>query len=118
MGVFVHQQQAGAPGDGGVDVEFEEGALLVLQGRPGHDVQAAQQGLGLAAAVGLHDADHHIAALGLTLAGGAQHFVGLAHPRRHAEEYLQPPPPRSGGGGEQGVGVWARGFGGGHPAGG
>ena len=91
MGVFIDQKEVRSAGDGGVDIKFEEGAVPVGDGLSGHDVQTAQQGLGLATAMGLDDPHHDIAALGLAAAGGAQHFVGLAHARGHAQENLQAP---------------------------
>ncbi|OIQ65890.1 hypothetical protein GALL_525450 [mine drainage metagenome] len=60
--------------------------------------------------MGFDHADHDIAALGLPASGGAQHLVGLADSRGHAQEDLQPPPPRARRGGEQGVRIGAERF--------
>ncbi len=93
VGVFVHQQQARLARQGAVDVELQQLVFAILDGRARQDVQPFQQGLGLLASVGLHDADNHVDALGAAALAGAQHLVGLAYARRHAEIDLQPPPP-------------------------
>src|SRR6202012_4804424 len=60
--------------------------------------------------VGLDHPHQHLAVRLLAAAGGAQHLVGLADPRRHAEEHLEPAAPGLGRFGEQGVGIGAAGL--------
>ena len=90
VGVFIDQQQRRSARQRRVDVEFEQMAALVLDGLAGQHLQPVQQRLGLAPAVGLHDPDQHRASLLAPARGLRQHFVGLAYPRRHAEEDLEP----------------------------
>ncbi len=56
----------------------------------GSSVEALEQRGGLAAPMGLDDADQHVHALVGARAGGLQHRVGLADAGRGAEEDLQP----------------------------
>ena len=64
-----------------------------IRRRRGKHLEAAQQGLGLGAAVGLDHADHHVDALPAALLRRLEHRVGLADARIGAEEDLEPAAP-------------------------
>ena len=87
---FVDQHQFWPARQDGVEIHFLDATAFVVDGAPLHGLEAGQQRLGFLAAVGLDDADDEIdafAALGLRR---LKHFIGLADPRRGAEENLQP----------------------------
>ena len=91
MGVFVDQQQRRSARQRGVEVELHQRAAPMLHRRTGQDFQTVKQRLGLASAVGLHEADDDVLALGVAAGGCGQHLVGLAYARGHAEVDPQPP---------------------------
>ena len=80
----------------GVEVELFE--LHALLGDPAsrQHFEAFEQRLRLAAAVGLDEADDDLPPLGLALARGFEHGIGLAHAGAHPEEELQASPPARG----------------------
>ncbi len=94
---FVQQQHAArlgsAPGQRGVEVELAQRLPAVLALLERQRRQVAGDGGGVAAAVGLDDADAHRPALALRRVGGGQHREGLAHAGVGAEEDLQPAAP-------------------------
>ena len=106
---LVHQQQAGAAGQGCVKVELLESDAAILQAAPRELRHALEQGGGLGPAVGLDHADHDVHALPGLGARRLQHGVGLAHAGRGAEEDLEAPAARLplllANPGEQGFGV-------------
>jgi len=93
MGVLVDQQQARPARQRGVEIELEQRAIAVVDRLAWENLQVVQQGLGLAPAMGLDHPDQDVAAAGPVAGGGAEHGVGLAHARAHAEEDLQPAAP-------------------------
>ena len=76
-----------------VEVHLGEDAAAIHQAPPRQDLEAAQQGLGLGAPVGLDDADHHVDAFPAPLLRRLEHGVGLADARVGAEEDLEPAAP-------------------------
>jgi len=75
------------------------------------DLEVAGKRLGLAPAVGFDDANDHVHAFSLPAGGLGKHLVGLADPRGHAQEDLEPAAPRLGRFGEKRVRVGAAGLG-------
>ena len=108
MGEFVDQRQRGAAGEDRVEVHLLERLLAVGDPAPGDDLEAADEGGGLGAAVGLDDADHHVDAVAAQRLAGGQHLPGLADAGGGAEEDLQPPAGLADGLIEQGVGRGTR----------
>ena len=90
MGEFVHDGEAGAAREHGLQIQFPQLRAAVGDQLAGNNGQPFKQKLGFLASVGLGERDHHVHPLGVSLARRLQHGVGLAHAGRHAEEYLQP----------------------------
>lgn len=90
VGELVDEDEGGAAGEDGVEVHLLEDAAAVVDAAAGDDLEAADERLGLGAAVGLDDADRDVDAVLLPGAGRGQHGVGLADPGGGAEEDLQP----------------------------
>ncbi len=72
-----------------VDVELREGAVAVRDLLSRQDLEAFEQGGGLAAPMGLDDSDDDVTSLGERTARGQEHCVGLADTRRRAKEDLE-----------------------------
>src|SRR5205085_597323 len=73
----------------GIEVYFLKLVPLVFEPAARNDFKAAEEGLRLLAPVSLHHAHHDIIAVFLPGAGLVQHLVGLADPRRRADEYSE-----------------------------
>ncbi len=84
---LVHQHQGRLARQQRVQVHLLQHPALVLDALARLLRQAFGQGGGLAAAMGLHDADHQVGAAPELLARAAEHGVGLAHAGRRAEEH-------------------------------
>ncbi len=110
MSQFVDQHQGRTALQHGVQVQLLEGAALVGDVPARHGGQAPGELFGFPAAVGFDNAHHQIDTLAQPSAGGGQHFVGLAHARRGAQEDLEATPCLPPGFGEQRVGGGAFGF--------
>ena len=117
VGVFVEQQQGGTATQRCVEVELHQLAAAILDRNPRQDLETLQQRLCLLAAVGLDDTHDHIDPLEQPPLTGGQHFVGLPHPRRHAEVDLQPAASLTLGFLQKRVGVGTGGFRWGHALG-
>jgi hypothetical protein len=89
VGELVHEEQARAPRQGGVEVHLLEHHSAVLDGAGGEALEALQQARRLRAPVRLHPAHHHVAAGRPRPLGRVQHGVRLADARGGAEEDLQ-----------------------------
>ena len=76
----------------------------ILDPPPRHDLEVLQLRLGVAAAVGLDEADDDVEAARAQRVGLLQHLVGLADARRGADVDAQPRPLRLLDAREQGVG--------------
>ncbi len=78
MGELVDEQQGRLARKGRVEIELLHDPAAVLDLARGQDLEAVEQRVGLAAAVGFDEADDHVDT-GLALgARGLQHGVGLA----------------------------------------
>jgi len=82
---LVDQRHPRAPGQDRVDVHLLEGGAAVLQPAPWHHLEALDHLGGMAAAVGLDEADHHVGAALAPAVRLAQHGVRLADPGRRTE---------------------------------
>ena len=91
-----------------VHVHLGQGAPLILHRLPGDDLQPVDQRFGLDATMGLHHPDDHIHAVALARHRLGQHFVGLAHARRGAEEDLETPTALLRGLAQKGLGIRAK----------
>ena len=89
VGQFVHQRHLGLAREQGVEVEFFQQAAAIIDAAARQQRQALHQGLGFGAAVGFHQAHHHVHALPVQLTGGVEHGVGLADTGRRAQEHLE-----------------------------
>ena len=89
MGKLVDDGEFGMPGDHRIEVHLLEDLVPVFDALARHDLEPAQQRLGLGAAMGLHNADHDIDARLQLRMCALQHFVGLADAGGGADEYLQ-----------------------------
>ena len=110
VGQLVEQQEGRSSGQRAVEVELLDRRAAMLEPPSRNQRQAFRERGGLAAAVRLHHADHHVLAAGTSLPRGLQHAERLAHARRRAHEDLQPPATRtvrSRGQREQGIRVGA-----------
>ncbi len=65
MGIFVHKQQLRPAGQRAFEVEFRDEAAAIMDRPARQDGKALEHGLGLAPAMGLHDAHHHVEAIAL-----------------------------------------------------
>ncbi len=86
---LVDQHQLRPALQDGVDVHLGQPMALVFDFLTRDDLDALQQGLGLAPAVRLDDADHDIDALAPLGLCREQHLIGLADARRGAEKDLE-----------------------------
>ena len=86
---LVDQHQAGMPGQHRVDVHFLEGPVPVGDAAAGHDLEVADSGGGVDAAVGLDDPDYDVAAFGPLGVALIEHGKGLpdagSGPEKHAK---------------------------------
>ena len=89
VGQLVHQDEAGPPHEGRLEIELLEHAAAVLDFASRQHLQTFHESRGLGALVRLHDAHHHVDALTRELPRNLQHAVGLAHPGSEAEKHLQ-----------------------------
>ena len=87
---LVDQHEARAALQDGVEIHFRQHLALIEDALLGNDFEALGQKVGLDAAMGFDDADHHIDAVEAALTRLRQHFVGLADAGRGAEKNLQP----------------------------
>ena len=85
MGQFVHQHHGRTAAQGGVEVEFAERELAMLQRGARQLLQAMEQLGGFRAAVGFHYPGQHVAAQGGFALRRGEHGTGLAHPGVGAE---------------------------------
>ena len=92
MGEFVDQNETGLAPKSRVEVELFQQYPLVCTAYPGQNLHALEQGIGLRSAVRFNVTGHHLPSLGLLLAGGLEHGVGLADTGAIAEKDLQPSP--------------------------
>ena len=90
VGQFVDQHELRPALQDRVEIHLGEAVAFVFDLAPRNDLQAVQQGLGLAASVRLDDPDDHIDALAPLGLRRQQHLVGLADARRGAEKDLEP----------------------------
>ncbi len=94
VGVLVDQQQLRLARQRRVEVELHQRAAAILDRPARQDLEVRKPRLGLLAAMGLDHADQHLAAVLMPPMGLGEHLVGLADPRRHAEEHFEPTAPR------------------------
>ena len=85
VGELVDQRHPRAPGQDGVDVHLGERGAPIGDGAAGDDLEPGDHLLGVLAAVGLHEPDHHVGAAFDAAVSLTEHGVGLAHPRRCSE---------------------------------
>jgi hypothetical protein len=90
VGQFVDQGDGGPARQHGVQVHLLHLDAAVRHPAPGDDLQLADLGLGVGAAVGLDESDHHVQALFPQQVGVAQHQVGLAHAGRRSDVDAEP----------------------------
>ena len=90
MRQLVDQAHLGLAADNGVDVHLLHGRAAILHLPPGNHLEILELRLGVAAAVGLHEADHHVEAAGPEPVSLLQHLVGLAHTGSGADVDAQP----------------------------
>ncbi len=89
MRELVDEDQLRRPRERAVQIEFGERAAAIVDAGGRQHVEAVEQRGGLAAAVGLDDADDDVDAILPALARGLQHRVGLADAGGRAEEDLE-----------------------------
>ena len=116
VGVFVDQQQARPARQRRVEIELLHHLVAVDDRLARQDLEAFDQLLGFAAAVGLDQPGDDVAPAGLLAARRREHGVGLADAGRGAEKNLQMPAPFLLGEGQQGVGRSSLRFVAGHAA--
>ena len=90
MGQLIDKRDLRLTGEQRVEVHFLKDAAPVFDFPAWKDLQALEEGLRLHAAVGLDNPDDHIDAVLPLGARRLQHLEGFAHPRRRAEEDLEP----------------------------
>ena len=86
---LVDEDQGGTARERGVEVELAQRGSAVIDHPRRKDLEPLEQRVGLGPAVSLDAPDEHVDPVGLLLAHGLQHRVGLADPGGGAEEYLQ-----------------------------
>jgi len=91
VGELIDQDHFRLPREDRLKVHFGELDSLVLDHLPLDHRKPLEQRLRLNPPVGFDHADHDVHLVRQFLLRGAEHRVGLAHPRAHAEEYLQAP---------------------------
>ena len=89
MGKFVHEHQRRTPAEDRVHIQLGQHHVVILDLLARQDFQSPGQFFRFGPFVGLDVADDHINALLLSLMGGLQHGIGLAHARGVAQEDLQ-----------------------------
>ncbi|HVV82621.1 MAG TPA: hypothetical protein VHE35_06055 [Kofleriaceae bacterium] len=89
VGQLVDEDQRRLAGERRLEVELVELDAAVGERAARQHLEPLEQGLRLAAAVGLDDADHDVDAVGLQPPRGLEHRVRLADPGRRAEEDLE-----------------------------
>ena len=104
VGELVDQRQLRAALQQPVEIHLLQLAAAIGHPAARHDLEPGQQRRGLAPAMGLDQAHHHVDAVELAAPGRGQHLVGLADPGCGAEEDLEPPAPFLPRLGEQGLG--------------
>ncbi len=95
VGQLVHQEEAGAARQGGVEVELLQRDAAVLERPLGQRGKTLEERRGLGTAVRLEDADHDVHPLPRTGARRLQHRVRLPHAGRGAEVDPQAPARRT-----------------------
>ncbi len=90
VGDVVDQRQLGPAGQHRVDVQLLRGTVAADQGLAGQDLQAAQQRVGLLAAMSLDQGHHDVDPVARAALRVLEHRVGLADARGGAEEDLEP----------------------------
>ncbi len=88
MGQFVHEHPGRVARDHRVGVQLMEGAAPVFEGFERHLFEPLHLFRGGRAAVGLHEADHHVFAAGNASVGLGEHAVGLTNPGYRSEKDL------------------------------
>ena len=91
---LVHQHQARAALQDGVQIHLRQHPALVGHALLGNGFDALGQKVGFDPAMGFHHADHGIHAVQLAAARLHQHLIGLADAGRRAQKNLQPATPR------------------------
>ena len=104
VGELVDQRQLRAALQQPVEIHLLELAAAMWHAAARHDLEPGQQRRGLAPAMGLDQAHHHVDAIELAASRRGQHLVGLADPGCRAEEDLELPTPLLPRLGEQGLG--------------
>ena len=104
VGIFIDQQQARPARQRRVEVELLHDLVAVDDRLARQNLEAFDQLLGLAPAMGLDQTGDDIAPARFLGAGGGQHGVGLADAGRGAEKNLQMPAALLLGEGQQGIG--------------
>ena len=90
MRQLVHQQQAGAAGERGIQVELLQGATTIRHGAARQDGECADLRLGFRSAMAFHDADQDVGTLGPAARAAAFSMSQvLPTPGRGAEEQFQ-----------------------------